>query len=562
MKTTILLFVGILLLIFCKSATSQGVSSNHPSSQKGSITVSCSPELYALASEWVSVYQGLNPEMKLNVINTTGNTGGLGNDENLSFVSNKSNAAITRETNWKIAVGRDVIVPVMNTGNPLLVEIVRHGVTREAFVQLFGSPLKQNWGVVLQGKMNAPIHIFMVNDESVKSGVASYLKKNQLPLNGITFGNRDEVIAAIQKDPSAIGFCKMADLPGMGANGMIENIRLLPIDKNGNGSIDNMEDIYGDLNAFQRGIWIGKYPKSLYTNIYAVSKAQPTDAAELAFLSWVLTDGQKVMELKGYSELVDTESQSQLEKINVASLAELPQESSNSLINWILLTLAAGIALGLIINAIIHNYRKRSVLSTGGSLVQIAGFDENTVLVPKGLYFDKTHTWTFMEKDGTATLGIDDFMQHITGPITRLEMKKPGEKIKRGDLLLSIIQAGKQLKLYAPVSGTITKQNEVLSRDSSSINSSPYGDGWVYVIEPSNWIKEIQLLDMAEKYKLWLNTEFSRVKDFVATTLRPNSLEYSHIVLQDGGLLKDGILSDFGPEVWEEFQSNFLDFYK
>ena len=562
MKTTILLFVGILLLIFCKSATSQGVSSNHPSSQKGSITVSCSPELYALASEWVSVYQGLNPEMKLNVINTTGNTGGLGNDENLSFVSNKSNAAITRETNWKIAVGRDVIVPVMNTGNPLLVEIVRHGVTREAFVQLFGSPLKQNWGVVLQGKMNAPIHIFMVNDESVKSGVASYLKENQLPLNGITFGNRDEVIAAIQKDPSAIGFCKMADLPGMGANGMIENIRLLPIDKNGNGSIDNMEDIYGDLNAFQRGIWIGKYPKSLYTNIYAVSKAQPTDAAELAFLSWVLTDGQKVMELKGYSELVDTESQSQLEKINVASLAELPQESSNSLINWILLTLAAGIALGLIINAIIHNYRKRSVLSTGGSLVQIAGFDENTVLVPKGLYFDKTHTWTFMEKDGTATLGIDDFMQHITGPITRLEMKKPGEKIKRGDLLLSIIQAGKQLKLYAPVSGTITKQNEVLSRDSSSINSSPYGDGWVYVIEPSNWIKEIQLLDMAEKYKLWLNTEFSRVKDFVATTLRPNSLEYSHIVLQDGGLLKDGILSDFGPEVWEEFQSNFLDFYK
>ncbi|MEI6060515.1 MAG: substrate-binding domain-containing protein [Bacteroidota bacterium] len=562
MKTTILLFVGILLLIFCKSATSQGVSSNHPSSQKGSITVSCSPELYGLASEWVSVYQGLNPEMKLNVINTTGNTGGLGNDENLSFVSNKSNAAITRETNWKIAVGRDVIVPVMNTGNPLLVEIVRHGVTREAFVQLFGSPLKQNWGVVLQGKMNAPIHIFMVNDESVKSGVASYLKENQLPLNGITFGNRDEVIAAIQKDPSAIGFCKMADLPGMGANGMIENIRLLPIDKNGNGSIDNMEDIYGDLNAFQRGIWIGKYPKSLYTNIYAVSKAQPTDAAELAFLSWVLTDGQKVMELKGYSELVDTESQSQLEKINVASLAELPQESSNSLINWILLTLAAGIALGLIINAIIHNYRKRSVLSTGGSLVQIAGFDENTVLVPKGLYFDKTHTWTFMEKDGTATLGIDDFMQHITGPITRLEMKKPGEKIKRGDLLLSIIQAGKQLKLYAPVSGTITKQNEVLSRDSSSINSSPYGDGWVYVIEPSNWIKEIQLLDMAEKYKLWLNTEFSRVKDFVATTLRPNSLEYSHIVLQDGGLLKDGILSDFGPEVWEEFQSNFLDFYK
>ena len=67
---------------------------------------------------------------------------------------------------------------------------------------------------------------------------------------------------------------------------------------------------------------------------------------------------------------------------------------------------------------------------------------------------------------------------------------------------------------------------------------------------------------MADKYTKWISTEFSRVKDFLAATLKPDSLEYSHEVLQDGGVLKEGILADFGPEVWDDFQTNFLDNYK
>ena len=141
-------------------------------------------------------------------------------------------------------------------------------------------------------------------------------------------------------------------------------------------------------------------------------------------------------------------------------------------------------------------------------------------------------------------------------------MKNPGEKIKKGDLLFSIIQSGKQLSLYSPVSGTIKKQNESLISNTSYINSSPYNEGWVYMIEPSNWNKEVLFMEMAEKYKRWIDNEFSRVKDFLAAKLKPESLEYSHVVMQDGGILKEGVLTDFGPEVWEDFQTNFLDNYK
>jgi hypothetical protein len=99
----------------------------------------------------------------------------------------------------------------------------------------------------------------------------------------------------------------------------------------------------------------------------------------------------------------------------------------------------------------------------------------------------------------------------------------------------------------------------MLATNASPMNASPYSDGWVYIIEPTNWIRETQFMIMAERYSEWLKYEFSRLKDFFAASLKANTLEYAHVVLQDGGDIMDNILSDFGPDVWEDFQTKFID---
>jgi glycine cleavage system H lipoate-binding protein len=185
--------------------------------------------------------------------------------------------------------------------------------------------------------------------------------------------------------------------------------------------------------------------------------------------------------------------------------------------------------------------------------------DENSILVPKGLYFDKTHTWAFMEKNGSVKIGIDDFLQRITGQLTKIKMKDPGEKIRKGEQILTIIRNGKQLHIYAPISGIIKERNPSILADASMLNSSPYYDGWVYLVEPKNWIREVQFLFMAEKYLEWLKDELSRLKDFITTSVRSNTAGYEHIVLQDGGELSDHVLADLGPEIWEDFQTEFID---
>ncbi|MGE5424612.1 MAG: hypothetical protein ACM3N9_04565, partial [Syntrophothermus sp.] len=91
------------------------------------------------------------------------------------------------------------------------------------------------------------------------------------------------------------------------------------------------------------------------------------------------------------------------------------------------------------------------------------------------------------------------------------------------------------------------------------LNDSPFNEGWIYLIEPANWLRETSFLFMSEKYSEWIRGEFGRIRDFFASYLPLHEKEYAHVVLQDGGELRENILKEFGPEVWEDFQTKFIE---
>jgi glycine cleavage system H lipoate-binding protein len=363
------------------------------------------------------------------------------------------------------------------------------------------------------------------------------------------------MVLAIQKDPNAIGFCRLTDILDPGKQQIVENISIMPIDRNNNGKIDYNEQIYSNLNVFNRAVWIGKYPKSLYNSIYSYSSSKPTGETEVAFLKWVLTDGQQYVSPNGYSELALNERQSKASELNTAKIEITESGNDYAKLKIILLILATFLLSSFILDAGLR-YRKNinEGIHITSSVFQPV-FNENSVKVLNGLYFDKTHTWAFMEKDGLVKIGIDDFLQHVTGSITQLKLKNPGEKIRKCEPVLSIVHEGKQLTINAPVSGIIKEQNLNLIKNSSLVNSSPFSEGWIYRIEPTNWMRDIQFLFMGEKYKIWLKDEFSRLRDFLSAIVKPGS----QAILQDGGEIKDCPLSNLGPEVWEDFQANFID---
>lgn len=560
MKRAITLLISLLLMNYSNLSSKDSVTANNPS-PGDSIRVLSTPDLYNLSIKWANEYKRLYPETKIKVISVsdTKMAENLIEKGNIGFVSGEYYAGFENESIWKIVVARDVIVPVINSKNPFSEEIYLHGISPEAFVSFFNNPDSSKWGTLLKNKQNSPANYYWINDESLTKGLAEFLKTDQIKIGGIKTGNGDEMISAIQKDPYAIGFCKMVNILDFKNQSIVENIKLLPIDRNGNGIIDYNEKIYDDFNVFSRGVWIGKYPKALFSNIYSVSSNQPNNETEVAFIKWVLTDGQQFLYGNGYSDLLISERQTTVDKLYNAKIYTSATTDDKSLLKTMLLIIVAIIVTGLIVDAIVRYLRRKKASVQNTSFVSQSGLNENSLIVPAGLYFDKTHTWAFMEQNGIVKVGIDDFLQHITGTLTRIKMKNQGKKVKKGEQILSIVQNGKQLNLYAPISGIIIEQNKTLDTNSSIINSSPYTDGWIYKIEPTNWLRENQLLFMADKQKQYIKNEFSRLKDFLAVTLKADTEKYAQIILQDGGELRDGILSNLGPEVWEDFQTNFID---
>lgn len=474
----------------------------------------------------------------------------------LGFTSGKAGLEV-EQSFFKLLIGREIVVPVINAQNPYLDKIEAQGISAALFSAVLSDTEPGNWGILLRNNETNSAPVFVANNTTVLNAVASFTEVKPSVFQELTAQPASELIKIVQGDKFAIGFCRLTDVLNSEKDGLIAGIRLLPLDRNGNIAIDFTEKIYGSLSDFRRGVWIGKHPDELVSNIYTIMPAVHQNENVTDFVSWVLTDGQQFIENNGYNELVTNEKPAKLNKIQPRQIAVEPvdEHKANNRVALFIIAFFAGIGLLIFIPPLLSSGVEEGMRTA--PVKMLGPLTESSLQVPEGLYFDKTHTWVYMERDGTVRLGIDDFLQHVTGTFTRIKMKNAGEKIKKNDPVMTLIQNGKQIVLYAPVSGTIRQMNESLIDKPSVLNSSPFKEGWVYAIEPANWLREIKFLKMAQDYREWIKGEFTRLRDFFAETVHSNLT--GHVIYQDGGEFSDGVLQDFSPEVWEDFQKHFID---
>jgi glycine cleavage system H lipoate-binding protein/ABC-type phosphate transport system substrate-binding protein len=565
MKKMICLQLGVLLLL-AGVCTNCSRDKTQEAPRKDKIVFNSSPELYDLTSEWAGVFSKLNPEVEIEVLKTTESsiTENLDHTTQLSFVTGNFESEINDRSLWRVIVGRDIIVPVINARNPYIQEICTQGISPAGLARILNNPEDTRWSTLFENGPDLPVNLYTTDDVRLHAGIARFLETDQVSFSEQNTRESKVLVASVQSDEYALGVCYLMDMIDPRNKNLYENIKILPIDRNGNGYIDYKEDVYASMDAFARGVWIGKYPKNLSNNIYTVSTSPPTNDSELAFLSWVITRGHVLLDNHGFSDLPEFERLAQVKIIDGIGSGQpgpgtytLPKEPGffTGPLPYILGFL---LLLTLLLYYSLRLRNRRREIPVQEPILPGFAWNEDQVEVSPGFYYDKTHTWAFMETDGTVKVGIDDFLQRITGPLTRVKMKSPGERVKKGKKAVSIIQDGKQLDICAPVSGTIKEQNTQLTKDSSLLNSSPHAEGWIYKIEPANWLKEAQFLIMGNPYRQWLKKEFTRLKEFLSDTIRTEHAGYVH-VLQDGGEIKENVLKDLGPEIWEDFQTNFMD---
>lgn len=137
-------------------------------------------------------------------------------------------------------------------------------------------------------------------------------------------------------------------------------------------------------------------------------------------------------------------------------------------------------------------------------------------------------------------------------------MKVAGEKVRKGDPIINLTQNGKSISIFSPVSGVIKTANQSLEKNVSPLNNYPYESGWLYEIEPTNWQNENRIMMMVDTYSTFLKNEMKRLRDFFALNKTLEAIDSRQIVLQDGGEIMTGALKDCCPEIWENFQTQFI----
>lgn len=552
------LLISSMAFFIVFSITNNAIASIQDKDVKDTIQILADPELFEIASIWVNEYIKEKPEINVKVIKIHPKNQSIAFEQpgNIGLITKDYLSTPGIKPSWKMAVGRDIIVPVTNAENPFLEEILQKGISPEEFAYTFTNTDNPLWGSVLNNNLSTiPIKCYWLNDETNQAYLSKFFKSELSKIKGKVAGSTEAILNEIYKDKYAIGFCRLTDIIDTESEEIHNRLSLIPIDINGNDKIDHFENIYTNSNTLERGIWIGKYPKVLYNSIYLTSGNQPKNNKELAFIAWTLNEGQQYLNAKGYSKLSASESAIRVQSLyaNLRPAIEISKP---------FFTLTSSIVIilgGVLIVLFALKFIKPKKKNAKADILQIPRvFKESSVSAPNGYFFDKSHTWAFMEQEGDVRIGITDFLQHTTGKITKVYLKNTGESVKKGDAILTLIQDGKQLNIHSPISGKIKDINTKLYANASFINSAPYTQGWVYMIESDNWLKEIKSFLMGESYKAWLANEFYRLKHFFASTIKP-VVSYNLLpVIQDGGEIIDNPLESFGPEVWEEFQIVFI----
>lgn len=177
------------------------------------------------------------------------------------------------------------------------------------------------------------------------------------------------------------------------------------------------------------------------------------------------------------------------------------------------------------------------------------------IKIPGGIFFSRNHSWAYLESNGLARLGIDDFISRVAGNLSINVIRGAGTDIKKGELLAEAIHKGRKLKIVSPVSGRIKQINEQIH---AGISSDPYGKGWLCKVVPADWKKETGTYMLGAEAGNWIKNELERFRDMVASFVAANATGTPQPVLQDGGELRGYPLSEMPEEAWAVFEKTFL----
>lgn len=309
------LFITILLVrfFFTQNAISQDKLS-------GQISISGAFALYPMTVKWAEEFRKIYPEVRIDI--SAGGAGkgiadALSGMVEIGMVSREIYPEEIKKGAFHVAVTKDAVVAVISESNPMLVELLSKGLRKDAGNNIWITGKFTSWSQAFNVKSSSPIHIYTRSDACGAAEMwAKYFGKKQEDLLGVGVFGDPGLAQAVKRDPLGIGFNNIGYAYDANTKQQVKGLRVIPIDLNNNGKIDEEENFYNSMNDLIAAIASGKYPSPPARELYFVCKGSPKNNKLVSeFIRWILSDGQKYVHEAGYIALPKEKIQSEIKKL-------------------------------------------------------------------------------------------------------------------------------------------------------------------------------------------------------------------------------------------------------
>lgn len=118
------------------------------------------------------------------------------------------------------------------------------------------------------------------------------------------------------------------------------------------------------------------------------------------------------------------------------------------------------------------------------------------MLVPEDLRYSSDHEWARAEGN-LVRIGVTDYAQDALGDVVFVQLPEVGSSFVSGAAFGEVESTKSVSDIFAPVGGRVVETNKVLADAPEAVNTDPYGDGWLCVIEMDDASQLDALLDAA-----------------------------------------------------------------
>jgi heterodisulfide reductase subunit A len=167
-------------------------------------------------------------------------------------------------------------------------------------------------------------------------------------------------------------------------------------------------------------------------------------------------------------------------------------------------------------------------------------------------YYHLGHTWVHLEPGGRVKIGVDDFISKVLGPAEVFGLPARGVTLGQGHAGWMWKRNGQEADVLSPLTGKVFLINRHAVENPGIVHDDPYGDGWLFVMEPITPINVLNLnsLISVNKGLKWMEEEFQKL-------LKLMGPKYEKLAATGGELFSD-LFGQFPKIGWERLVKTFL----